>query len=297
MIKNKRLYCDQLKRKLIQSLLVLLVSVLIPQTLWAAFWIDDFTGEPEEYRLVRQGNELTIEAQMLLRTGDELRVLSETGEIQLEQNDPDNNKQFILTQKNGVFRVPESSTPPDIIENMIALGEKWFEKVSEEKKSTRSLTSRGGAPVLILGASDHKNYLIAGLDALTVYWSGGEPPYRVRLLDKNDNIITEQNGIQHNYITLTDITLSTGEYGLEVLGDSSSSYIALTVVQSDQAPALYHKIHTSHVPEKVKHRYATLALASEPKWLLQSLQWAQRYGLQDFRQDILMGHVPESISK
>ncbi|PXX14301.1 hypothetical protein C8R27_11634 [Nitrosomonas ureae] len=289
MIKNNRLYCDQFRQKLIQSLLVLLVSIFIPQTLWAAFWIDDFTGEPGEYRLVRQGNELTIEAQMLLRTGDELRVLSETGEIQLEQNDPDNNKQFILTQKNGVFRVPESSTPPDIIENMIALGEKWFEKVSEEKKSTRSLTSRGGAPVLILGASDHKNYLIAGLDALTVYWSGGEPPYRVRLLDKNDNIITEQNGIQHNYITLTDIILSTGDYGLEVLGDSSSSYIALTVVQSDQAPALYHKIHASQVPEKVKQRYAMLALASEPKWLFQSLQWAHRYGLRDFRQGILMG--------
>lgn len=297
MIKNNRLYCNQLKRKFVQSLLALLLSIFIPQTLWAAFWIDDFTGEPEEYRLVRQGSELTIEAQMLLRTGDELRVLSETGEIHLEQNDPDNNKQLVLTQKNGSFRVPESSVPPDVIQNMITLGEKWFEKVSEEKKSTRSLTSRGGAPVLISGASDFKNYLFAGLDSLTVDWSGGEPPYRVRLLDKNDNIITEQNGIQHNYIKLTDIKLSTGDYGLEVLGDSSSSYIALTVVEADQASALYHKIYASHVPEKVKHRYATLALASEPRWLFQSLQWAQRYGLRDFRQGILVGLVPELISQ
>ncbi|MCB1977650.1 MAG: hypothetical protein KDE66_11680 [Nitrosomonas sp.] len=297
MDKNNKLYCAQLKRIFIQSLLALLLSVFITQTVWAAFWIDEFTGDPEEYRLVRQGVELTIEAQMLLRTGDELRVLNETGELHLKQDDPGSNKLFILTRKNGEFSVPETSAPPGIIENMISLVKKWLDKASEEKKVTRAVATRGDSPVLISGASDLKNFLFTGLDTLTLHWSGGEPPYRIRLLDEDDNVIIEQNGIQDNYITLKDIALSVGNYGLEVFGDSSSSYIALTVVEPDQAPALYHKILASNVPEKVKQRYATFALASEPRWLFQALQWSGEYGLWDFKQNILAGQVPDSINK
>lgn len=297
MVKNNKLTCAQLKLILIQSLLALLLNVFITQTVWAAFWIDDFTGEPEEYRLVRHGNELTIEVQMLLRTGDELSVLSETGEIHLERDDPGNHKLFILTRKNGVFSVPESSTPPGVIKNMIALGEKWLIKAFEEKRTARSLTSRGGEPVLISGASDLKNYLITGLDTLTVYWSGGEPPFCVRLLDEDEIVVIEQSDIQNNHITLKDISLSAGNYGLEVFGDNSSSYIALIVVESDQLPALYHKVLASHAPKKVKQRYATLALASKSNWLFQALQWSERYDFQDFKRGILMGSVPESISE
>lgn len=297
MVKNNTLSYVQLKQSFIQFLLALLLGVFVPQIVWAAFWVDDFTGESDEYHLVRQGKELTIGAQMLLRTGDQLRVLSETGEIHLEQDDPGSNRLFVLTQKNGVFKVPESNTPPGVIENMIALGEKWLNKAPEEKRTTRSLTSRGGEPVLISGASDLKNYLFTGSDALTVYWSGGEPPYRVRLLDEDDNVIIEQNGIQDNFITLKNITLSAGNYGLEVFGDSSSSYIALTVVESDQAPALYHKILASHAPEKVKQRYATFVLASEPRWLFQALQQSGEYSLCDFKQNILHGIGLDSINE
>ncbi len=297
MVKNNKLSCAQLKRSLIQFLLALLLGVFIPQIVWSAFWVDGFTGESDEYRLVRQGAELTIEAQMLLRTGDELRVLSETGKIHLEQDDPGSNKLFTLTQKSGVFRVPESSTPPGVIKNMIALGEKWLNKASEEKRTTRSLTSRGGEPVLISGASDLKNHLFTGLDSLTVYWSGGGPPYRVQLLNENENIVIEKSGIQNNHITFKDITLSVGNYGVEVFGDSSSSYIALTIVESDQAPALYHKIFASHVPDKVKQRYAMLVLASEPRWLFQALQWAEQYGLRDFKQGILNDQWPNLIDE
>ena len=146
---------------------------------------------------------------------------------------------------------------------------------------------------MILGASDLKNYLIVGFDSLLIHWSGGESPYRIRLLDDDDNIVIEKNNIQQNNITLTNLVLPMGHYGLEVLGNSSSSYIALAIVEADKVPPIYNKIIASQASAKVKQRYAAMALAGQSQWRFQALQLAERYGLTNLKQNILNGMVPD----
>lgn len=271
----------------------LLLCFVISQPAWALFWIEAFTGEQEEYRLIRQNKELQVETGMVLETGDELSVLSDTGELQVLQDDHEHENLFSFTRQNGLFKVPGPTAPSSEIRNTLALGKRLMMQPPEEKMSAKSMKARGDRPVLILGASDLKNYLIAGFDSLLIHWSGGEPPYRIRLLDDDDNIVIEKNNIQQNHITVTDLALPRGHYGLEVLGNSSSSYIALAVVEPDKAPPIYNKIIASQASAKVKERYAAMALAGQSQWLFQTLQLAERYGLSNLKQNILNGMVPD----
>lgn len=291
---KERVLCKQSKLTHIHAIVYgLLLCFVISQPAWAVFWIEDFTGKQEEYRLIRQSKDWKVEAGMVLETGDELSVLSDTGELQILQDDHEHENLFPLTRKDGSFKVPKPEALSGEIRNMLALGKRLMTQTPEEKTPTRSMKARGDGPVLILGASDLKNYLIAGFDSLLIHWSGGELPYRIRLLDEDDNIIIEKNNIQQNNITLTDMTLPIGNYGLEVLGNSSSSYIALEVVDPDKTPPLYNKIIASQASVKVKQRYAAMVLASQSQWLFQTLQLAECHGLLNLKQSILNGVVPD----
>ena len=291
---KERVLCKQSKLTHIHAIVYgLLLCFVVSQPALAVFWIEEFTGEQEEYRLIRQSKEWKVEAGMVLETGDELSVLSDTGELQILQDDHEHENLFPLTRKDGSFKVPKPEAPSGEIRNMLALGKRLMTQTPEEKTATRSMKARGDGPVLILGASDLKNCLIAGFDSLLIHWSGGEPPYRIRLFDEDDNIIVEKNNIQQNNITLTDMTFPVGNYGLEVLGNSSSSYIALAVVDPDRAPPLYNKMIASQASVKVKQRYAALMLATRPQWLFQTLQMAERYGLPNLKQNILNGFAPD----
>jgi len=113
----------------------------------------------EEYHMIRQGKEVKVEVQMLLKTGDELSVLSKTGMLHLLQDDGERETMHILTKQNLLFKVPESSAPSGLIHNMIALGKQWFENASKENTlprtlAPRSLTLRGAEPVLLFGEPD-----------------------------------------------------------------------------------------------------------------------------------------------
>jgi len=53
----------------------------------------------------------------------------------------------------------------------------------------------------------------------------------------------------------------------------------------------------SDAPDKIKQRYATLALASYPQWLFQSLQLMDRYNLKNIKQKILDRYTPVQIDE
>jgi len=271
---------------------ILVTCLMIPQFVSAAFWIDDFSGAAEDYRLIRQDKEYKIEAQMLLNTGDELKVLSKTETLHLVQDD---NSEIVLTKQNTPFKIPESEPPPSIMGNIAALVSGWLTQSPGEDVKTVTLASRGVAPLLISAASDLENNLMAGLESLVVYWSGGMPPYHVRLRDEDNNAIIEKTNIQQNNVTLTDTAMPSGNYRLEILDEISSTSISLTAVAPDDAPSLFNKILESQAPIKIKQYYATMVLASQPKWLFQALQLTVRYDLQHVKQNILDGHVPDPI--
>lgn len=266
----------------------LLFCLLIPQTVSAALWLDGYTGREEEYRLIRQNKELRVEEGAALEAGDELSVLSEIGELRILKENQEYGELILLTHKNGVFKVPESEALSSELRNLLKKIKKIIEEFFKSQAHLVSTGSRGSAPILVQGASSElKNHLLAELDFLQIQWEGGEPPYRVRLLDEHGNTIFEKKDIQLTNISLANVVLNVGCYKLEVLDNSSSSNITLAVVDSKEIPLLYNEIQGSSMPIKIKMRYIVMVLASQSQWLFQALQLAERYGMTDLKQNIL----------
>lgn len=134
------IHCDPNKLTHIHAIVYgLLLCFMISQPAWALFWIEEFTGEQEEYRLIRQNKELRVEAGMVLETGDELSVLSDAGELQILQDDHEHENLFSFTRQNGLFKVPEPTAPSSEIRNALALGKRLMMQPPEEKTSAKSM--------------------------------------------------------------------------------------------------------------------------------------------------------------
>lgn len=277
-----------------RSLFFFLLCLHMPQAAWATFWLEAFDGKPEDFRLIRDGQEFAVIKGTALKTGDEINVLNPGKKILLK--DDFDNSPLPITKQHGSFTVPAPRPRPDSIDNALALlGEKISDFLSYKTKKSELSVRESRLPVLILGASNINNYLLAGTDTLTLHWIDGEPPYRVQLLDKDKNIIAENTGIRDTRTTLTGIHLPAGEYTLKVSGETTSHPLPLTVIEPASAPDLYHAIMASDMQHIYKQRYAATALAGKREWLLQALQLAEQADWQSFGDRILDGKMPELI--
>lgn len=280
----------------IPSLFMLLFCLLIPQTTWATWWLEAYDGKPEDFRLIRDGKAFAVINGTVLKPGDTINILSADGKLVLK--DDFDNKAKTITKRDGTFTIPPQHPRPGPLGNVFALIDEKICIFFNYKTTKSELSSRSkGLPVLILGASSAKNYLLAGTDTLTVHWIDGEPPYRVQLLDDEDNVIAKKTGIQDTHATFTDANLPTGEYTLKVSGKVSSYFIHLTAVEAKNAPDLYHTIMASDMPDLFKKRYAATVLGSKPEWKLQALLLAEQTGWHAFRDRILDGKTPEPIDE
>lgn len=278
----------------------LLLFLLISLNANSAFLIDDYTGDRNGYCLIRDGVRVQVGAMMPLKPGDELSVVSDTGKLTLKEYDGDREETHVITKEDKSYTIPNSKLPV-IIRNLLAINEKWIKNTFyPEETILKELKSRSSsAKILLYGErfdeSKLDNNLIVGFDSLSVYWLGMQPPFTITLKDENGHIIAEETNVVQNNITLTKLALAIGNYDLRVENEFSSSLIKLAVVDLSKVPLSYIKISQSQIPEKIKNYYATLAMASDPMWLFQALQMADRYGLQTIKENILNGYAPAQI--
>jgi len=268
--------------------------LFFPSLSWGAYWIVDFSGTPEEYRLAREGKQIEIKLLMVLKTGDKLEINHKDGRLVLVRED---NSRTILTNQDSPFTVPEAQDPPGIMSNLTS----WI--ISKWKHGSKSdhLTTitRGSAPelppdpLLLLGTSYVENFIFPGTNVLVAHWRGGRPPFQIQLLDASDGVVAKNTDIHAYSAQLTDLSLAPGEYGLVVKGRRSSIYTAIKVVKPEEKPQILMEIVESRSPDKVKDSFSVLALSSRQEWLFQALQLAEKNNLQDLKQDILNGNVPD----
>jgi hypothetical protein len=260
--------------------------LFFPSLSWGAYWIVDFSGTPEEYRLAREGKQIEIKLLMVLKTGDKLEInhKDKDGKLVLVRED---NSRIILTNQDSPFTVSEAQEPPGIIDNLTSLFSEW-------KHGTKSIVARtrGPTPVL-LGTSDVENFIFPGTNVLVAHWRGGRPPFQIQLLDASYGVVAENTDIHAYSAQLTDLSLAPGEYGLVVKGWKASTYTAIKVVKPEEKPQILMEIVESRSPDKVKDSFSVLALSSRQEWLFQALQLAEKNNLQDLKQDILNGNVPD----
>jgi hypothetical protein len=145
----------------------------------------------------------------------------------------------------------------------------------------------------LLGTSDVENFIFPETNVLVAHWRGGRSPFQIQLLDASYGVVAENTDIHAYSAQLTDLSLAPGEYGLVVKGWRSSTYTAIKVVKPEEKPQILMKIVESRSPDKVKDSFSVLALSSRQEWLFQALQLAEKNNLQDLKQDILNGNVPD----
>ena len=261
--------------------------LFFPSLSWGAYWIVEMEtfGTPDEYRLTREGKQVEVEKLMVLKTGDKLEVNHKDGRLVLDLED---NSRTILTNQNSPFTVPKAQDPHGIIKNLI---DRIFSKWKHGTKSIVAKT-RGPTPVL-LGTSDVENFIFPETNVLVAHWRGGRSPFQIQLLDASYGVVAENTDIHAYSAQLTDLSLAPGEYGLVVKGWKSSTYTAIKVVKPEEKPQILMEIVESRSPDKVKDSFSVLALSSRQEWLFQALQLAEKNNLQDLKQDILNGNVPD----
>ena len=260
--------------------------LFFPSLSWGAHWIEELSGTPDEYRLTREGKQVEVVKLMMLKTGDKLEInhKDKDGKLVLVRED---NSRIILTNQDSPFTVSEAQEPPGIIDNLTSLFSEW-------KHGTKSIVARtrGPTPVL-LGTSDVENFIFPGTNVLVAHWRGGRPPFQIQLLDASYRVVAENTDIHAYSAQLTDLSLAPGEYGLVVKGWKASTYTAIKVVKPEEKPQILMEIVESRSPDKVKDSFSVLALSSRQEWLFQALQLAEKNNLQDLKQDILNGNVPD----
>ena len=260
--------------------------LFFPSLSWGAYWIEDFSGTPGEYRLAREGKQVEVVKLMMLKTGDKLEInhKDKDGKLVLVRED---NSRIILTNQDSPFTVSEAQEPPGIIDNLTSLFSEW-------KHGTKSIVARtrGPTPVL-LGTSDVENFIFPETNVLVAHWRGGRSPFQIQLLDASYGVVAENTDIHAYSAQLTDLSLAPGEYGLVVKGWKASTYTAIKVVKPEEKPQILMEIVESRSPDKVKDSFSVLALSSRQEWLFQALQLAEKNNLQDLKQDILNGNVPD----
>lgn len=120
----------------------------------AIAWVESFTGDTNNYVLVRAGEETPIAVYTDLVPGDEVLVKSEDGSLQLNYV---SGETVTVTQTNSPYKVvAEANREPSIVENLFDwLGQKAIEaiekdgkkssgQIREHKEAEASETSRSG---------------------------------------------------------------------------------------------------------------------------------------------------------
>jgi hypothetical protein len=120
--------------------------------------------------------------------------------------------------------------------------------------------------------------LAAGARPFYLGWKGGKPPYRIQIYRQYDNKpLFERDLIQENRVRLENLTLSQGNYGLNIRdADNREAKANFSVLASNQLPSVLGELRQSRLPETVKNTLSAAWLAGQDhgKWVFESYQRA-----------------------
>lgn len=272
-------------------LFIFIFSITLPCTAMSDYFVETFSGSEDQYKIIRDGKLFHFMEMSVLKPGDIVAVKHETGSITLSSNDSES---VTLTKASDVFVVPEDSEPPGIIDNLWMSITSWFDKRRTlEVQEIVATTREEGEPFLVLGVSDINNLLLPEEDSLVVHWVGDRPPYQVRLLDGDDRVVVQRDGIHGNSVKLDNLRLTPGTYVLETKGSSSFPFVTvINIADKENMPEYVDVITSSNLPEKIKQGYIALVLSGYEEWRFQALQIAEKYQLDQLKQDIRCALTP-----
>lgn len=244
-------------------------------------WIEGIEGEASTTKLVRQGQNENIKPYVPLRAGDQIVISGQKTVVLV--GTPEGKTQRI-TAAQSPFTMLSVGNTPTVSGNVLKWASGLF--VGESKKnasqSMSAMSTRGAkSSPLTVPYLSKRFLLLAGKRALYLSWSGGEPPYRVRLLRQADGReILAVGEIKESSVVTPSIDLVEGDYILEILDASQTSYEdLLRVVTPNRQPIIPERQSLAQLPENTALLLSASWLGSTEngRWVIEAMQ--QLYSL------------------
>ncbi len=222
----------------LSSLLLLITSVATP----AATWIEDFSGDPADFRLERGTQPLPVEIYRMLQAGDRLTVLEEDSVLYLKRDD---GSRVDIRKSAAPYIVQETGQPPGPMTNLWQEISAWLtrQRVDGVDRPVISVITKGGPipPISLPLVPGEKARLDAGTRPLYLAWQGGEPPYQVRLTNAAGQELLKQSGIaapggNTQPFKTAPVPLTPGQYQLIISDAQRQATVAVEVVPATPLP-------------------------------------------------------------
>ncbi|MGR9088471.1 MAG: hypothetical protein ACU841_15580 [Gammaproteobacteria bacterium] len=248
----------------------------------AEIWVKDFNGQPEQYRLQRNDRNLEIRHYLVLNNGD--RIWVEKGHaLQLESGD---GKVVAVTPANSPYRVQDTGKAPGILTNLVSWAGDWFKTKVEDgtAQPVVSLVTRSEiAPITLPLMPEKPVQLVSGSRPLHLVWEGGDPPFRVQLMDQEKKTaVFDQQGINESLYASPPVSLIPGSYRLSIADHDRRIDIDLEVLTSNDLPKPPLELSASAGADSARETIYALWLSAQGKqWMLEAYQraalWQKEY--------------------
>lgn len=268
-----------------------MVMLLMTTAVDASYWISDFAGSAQEYRVIRNNETIAVEQLMLLQTGDIVEIDNPEGlVIVIDQSE----QQFNVTRNDAPFMVPESKAPPQLLVNVRDWVASWWSTRGNQNTSSMAAVSKGGFdPVLSFSASGEK-FLLRGNRKLHVAWQGGLGPFDVTFFAPTGEALRRVTDVPDHSAVLPEVLLEIGQYKLQVADGEAESSVILNVVDSDKLPGVAEAVMNLEIPNEIRFGHLAMLLSAYDDWRFEAFQIASANNQKQLKLDLLAGNIPES---
>ncbi len=258
---------------------------------YGSYWVSEFEGSAEQYKVVRDNETISIAQLMLLQSNDKIIIDSPGGRLLVVD---ERNQHHELTPENTPFVVPESKAPPQLLINVRNWVASWWNTRGNQSTSTMAAVSKGGLDPEILVATSGDNFLLSGIREIHVAWRGGIRPFDLSILSESGKLLGRRTGISSFAASLSDVALEDGQYNMKVAAGVAETNIALTAVGREQLPDPAEAILSLDLPDEIRFGHLAMLLSAYSHWRFEALQLAHSYNLTQLELDLVSGNFPES---
>jgi hypothetical protein len=247
----------------------------------AEIWVKDFNGQPEQYKLLRNGKNFGIQYYLVLKKGDQIWV-DKGQKLNLESDD---GQIIVIKSSNSPYLVQDEGKAPGVLTNLVSWAGEWFNAKVEDgtAQPVVSLVTRAEiTPIVLSLASAQPVKLMADTRPLHFVWEGGDPPYRVQLLSRdNKMVVLNQDGIKEPRYDSPSVFLNPGAYQLKINDQGRNVEVNLEVVANQDLPKPPSELSTEKNDSARETLYSLWLAAQGKQWVLEAYQravlWQNQY--------------------
>ena len=257
----------------------------------ASFWVSEFTGSADAYRIERDGERILLQQLMLLQAGDTIHIDDDAAELIVIN---EHNESIAVTRKVSPFVVPESAAPPSLLVNIGNWMASWWQTRANQSSTTLVAVSKGMLDPTALVAVPSENFLLNGRRDIFVAWTGGSSPFDVQLTTTSGELIAQAAHITEYSVTLPQCNLDSGQrIELRITDAMGLSVVPITIVDEDQLPVPARSVIELEVPDAIRFGNLALILSGFENWRFEALQIAHANKIRDLEQSLLNQAYPQ----